>query len=109
MQYDPESILGDHLDVPGEVEAQAGDPIISDEDKAIRDWDLELIKLVAATGKTNIDEARIPVGTKWNLELLDSLLWEYDDHIIIEYLRYGWPINRDRGAGDPEPATSNHI
>ena len=36
---------------------------------------------------------RIPVISTWNLEFLDSILHDYHDRQILQYLRYGFPIN----------------
>ena len=35
----------------------------------------------------------------WNLDLLEKLLHEYKDKDILEFLRYGWPINHNGSTG----------
>ena len=45
---------------------------------------------VRASGKPNYLGARVPVPTHWDLDLLESLLEDYD----IDFLRYGWPMSR---------------
>ena len=37
----------------------------------------------------------MPVATYWDLDLLDSLLQDYDDRIVVEFLCYGWPMSRN--------------
>ena len=36
----------------------------------------------------------MPVPTHWDLDLLKSLLEDYDDKLIVDFLRYGWPMSR---------------
>ena len=49
---------------------------------------------VRASGKPNYLEARVPVPTHWDLDLLDSLLEDYADKLVVDFLRYGWPMSR---------------
>ena len=37
----------------------------------------------------------MPVPTHWDLDLLDSLLQDYDDRMMVEFLCYGWPMSRN--------------
>ena len=55
---------------------------------------LQTIILVRASGKPNYLEARVPVPTHWDLDLLDSLLEDYEDKLVVDFLRYGWPMSR---------------
>ena len=55
---------------------------------------LQTIFLIRASGKPNYLEARVPVPTHWDLDLLESLLEDYDDKLIVDFLRYGWPMSR---------------
>ena len=52
--------------------------------------------------------ARIPVKSNWNLELLESLLQDYEDKELVEWLRYGWPTGRLPTLEDPDISTKNH-
>ena len=36
----------------------------------------------------------MPVPTHWDLDLLESLLGDYDEKLIVDFLRYGWPMSR---------------
>ena len=55
---------------------------------------LQTIFSVRASRKPNYLCARVPVPTHWDLDLLDSLLEDYEDKLVVEFLRYGWPISR---------------
>ena len=55
---------------------------------------LQTIFLVQASGKPNYLCARVPVPTPWDFDLLDSLLEDYEDKLVVEFLRYGWPMSR---------------
>ena len=35
----------------------------------------------------------MPVPTHWDLDLLGSLLEDYEDTLVVEFLRYGWPMS----------------
>lgn len=63
---------------------------------------------VIESGKYNRYGLRIPVNTKWNLDLLESLLQGYDDIEVVEWLRYGWPIDRAHDYPDPVIHITNH-
>ena len=59
-------------------------------------------------GYPNAWGARIPLETNWNLELLASLLEGYEDKVVVDWLRYGWPISRSPNWKDPIPTFKNH-
>ena len=50
-------------------------------------------RITRKTGKPNHEEAKIQVNQDWNFEILEKWLQEYEDKEIIEYLKYGWPLN----------------
>ena len=50
-------------------------------------------RIVCETGKANYLEAKIPVNNTWDLNLLEKWLEGYHDNMLINYLRYGWPLN----------------
>ena len=72
------------------------------------DKDIELHEQVLSEGYPNRWGARRPVETKWNLELFQELLREYDDKEVIEWMKYGWPAGRLPTLGDPQRSQSNH-
>ena len=47
-----------------------------------------------ASGKPNYLELRVPVPTHWDLDLLENLLKNYNDKLIVDFLRYGLPTSR---------------
>ena len=49
---------------------------------------------VRASEKPNYLGARIPIPTHWDLDLLESLLEDYEDKLVVEFLRYGWLMSR---------------
>ena len=49
---------------------------------------LQMIFSVREMGKPNYLGARVPVPTHWDLDLLDSLLQDYD-RMVVEFLCYG--------------------
>ena len=59
-------------------------------------------------GYPNAWNARIPVKSGWNLELMDSLLVNYEDREVVSWLKYGWPISRPPNIPDPMPTFKNH-
>ena len=56
---------------------------------------LQCIQAVQESGLYNFQGCRIPVGSHINIQLLDGLLTEYHDREILDFLQYGWPIERD--------------
>ena len=48
---------------------------------------------VTASGKPNYLEARVPVPTHWDLDLLESLLEDYEDKLVVDFLNYRWPLS----------------
>ena len=38
--------------------------------------------------------AKVPVPTPWDLNLLENLLADYEDKLVVDFLRYGWPMSR---------------
>ena len=55
---------------------------------------LQTIFLVQASRKCNYLCARVPVPTHWDLVLLGSLLEDYKNKLVVDFLRYGWPMSR---------------
>ena len=55
---------------------------------------LQTILSVRASSKPNYLVARVPVHTHWDLDLLENLLADYEDKLVVDFLRYGWPMSR---------------
>ena len=70
--------------------------------------DIQRAHKVINSGVCNRFGCRILVKSNWNLLLMDSLLTDYDDRDVLEWLKFGFPISRDDDAPDPIPATLNH-
>ena len=62
-------------------------------------------RVVRETGKENFEEAKIIVNSNWNLDKLEEWLGEsYEDKDVINYLKYGWPLNaHDTDSQDKIP------
>ena len=56
--------------------------------------DLHLAEMVRQFSYPKRYGARIPVKSKWNIELLSSLLQDYSDFEMVEWLRFGWPVRK---------------
>lgn len=63
---------------------------------------------VIESGTFNRYGVRQLVSTKWNLDLLETMLIGYDDSEVVEWLRYGWPVSRPWDAPDPTLIITNH-
>ena len=50
-------------------------------------------RVVRITNKANHEEARIEVNSNWNLDLMNNMLDGYHDKKVIDYLKFGWPLN----------------
>ena len=55
------------------------------------DNNVEYFLQVRASGKYNFLLCRIPVNFKINFDRFNSLLSDYNDKIITDYLKYGFP------------------
>ena len=67
-----------------------------------------LHNLVYASGQPNFLGARLPVPTSLNLSLWRSLLTEYSDVVVCDYLEFGWPIGYDYHGVLPSSDFRNH-
>ena len=83
---------GEELDTPHKVEDQLWDPL--EVDSVSLQW-LDIIKKVTSTGQYNYLGAKIRVNFQWNADLLEGLLVDYYDKQIIQFLKYGFPVDRD--------------
>ena len=69
---------------------------------------VQLCHEVMTRGYPNAWGAQIPLDTKWNLELLDSLLINYHDRQEVEWLKFAWPLSRPPNWENPVPTFINH-
>ena len=56
---------------------------------------LQIAEVVMQDGRPNVLGCRIPLKSNWNFQLLDSLCESRYDCEIVQFLRYGWPLNRE--------------
>ena len=56
---------------------------------------VELVNQVRAGGGPNVYNARIPVESKWNLQLMNQLAESTSDREVVQMLTFGWPFNHD--------------
>ena len=75
---------------------------------ANNDSDIARHEQVFQKGYPNRWGARIPINSRWNLDLMESLLKDYEDKEVVEWLRYGWPTGSLPTLAPPEMATRNH-
>ena len=52
-------------------------------------------RLVRESEVHNYKKERIPVNTNWNLEVLEEMLCNYEDKEVLEFIKFGWPLNAD--------------
>ena len=64
---------------------------------------VHLCQEVMRLGFPNAWRARIPIYSRWNLQLLSALLTNYEDREIVMYMKYGWPISRPPTGQTPPP------
>lgn len=68
--------------------------------------DLHIVDKVRAWGRPNVFGARIKLKSCWNFDLMESLTTSVADREVIEFLKFGWPVNY---SGNNPPITlANH-
>ena len=72
------------------------------------DEDVRLHNEVLKGGYPNRWGARRPVTTRWNLELLEELLIDYEDKEVVEWIKFGWPVGRLPTLQEPAITNKNH-
>ena len=71
---------------------------LSDED--LQRYYIQCNKEILASGTFNAACCRFPVPTTWNVERLEVLLEEYHDKEILDFIKYGWPIDLKHVPGN---------
>ena len=62
------------------------------------------------SGKPNFAYCKIPVRSNFNIQLWEQLLEDYHDKIVVEFLKYGWPLNYIKDTlPDPPTRRQNHL
>ena len=60
--------------------------------------DQVLHHIVRRSGKYNFCGLRIPLASNWNFTLMENLCTSHYDRRIMNFLKYGWPVNFQPGA-----------
>ena len=108
-EYAPE-FLDTDLDIPDVVvEQEFFQHFVQQERMNANLHDIMLAYKVIESGKPNRYSCRIPLDSIWKLDTFTTMLFEYEDLEVIEWLRYGFTVSRDEKAKDPTPASSNHL
>ena len=55
-------------------------------------------RITRQSGKENFEGGRIPVNDQWDLNHMEQWLEGYDDANVMEFIRYGWPLNNEATA-----------
>ena len=56
---------------------------------------VELHRLVENSGKHNFEAVRIPIHSELQINKWEEYLFDYYDNRVVEFLKYGWPLNFD--------------
>ena len=59
---------------------------------------VEMVEYIRSWNLPNVLGARVPIVSKWNLQLASQLAESQSDREVVQYLRYGWPLNHDGRA-----------
>ena len=52
--------------------------------------------------------SQVPLKPSWNLDLLESLLADYHDQDLLQWMRHGWPVSRLPTLQDPTVNNKNN-
>lgn len=73
-----------------------------------KDYDVMLAELVQQSGIFNFAGPKIPVTSGWNTDLFSQLLSGYGDAQVIQFLKYGWPVDRNANCTLSTAVPQNH-
>lgn len=71
-------------------------------------YDIKLAELVIQSRKYNYEGLRIPLKTRWNTDLLAEMLQGCPDEEVLQFIKFGWPIDRDNDLEVPDAEGRNH-
>ena len=54
---------------------------------------LKANNIIANSGKINAESCKIRVPSFWNVELFEELLYGYENQDIVQYMKFGWPVD----------------
>ena len=97
-----------------EVQEHGQGPKIEYEPYWVQEWlvkqdeDIARYDRVMKGGYPNRWGAQVVVRSKWNLQLMEQWLIDYEDKEVVQWLRYGWPTGRLPTMESPSLANKNH-
>ena len=72
------------------------------------DTDIRRHNKVRRLGYPNRWGAQVEVKSRWNLEIMQHWLQDYEDKEVVEWIRYGWPTGRLPTLPPPHISDKNH-
>lgn len=108
FQYDPEMISKLGNTQAAQLIEDGVNNCITGDGNTDNAEDIMIANVVAATQMFNFQQARIVVNKKWNTDLFEQLLEGYEDQQVVEFAKYGWPIDRDGTVPLPAVSGRNH-
>lgn len=63
--------------------------------------------LASQSPQPNAYGAKIPVSSQLNISVWRHYLTDYVDHVVVNFLQFGWPINYTSSVL-PQPTHTNH-
>ena len=69
---------------------------------------LDLASAVEASGVPNYKGMRVPLPSSFNLKYIEKEIQDYNDQILLDYLRFGFPLGINKDRDIKNNATENH-
>ena len=63
--------------------------------------------LALTSPQPNAYGAKLPVSSQLNISVWRHYLTDYVDHVVVDFLQFGWPINY-KSSFLPQPTHTNH-
>lgn len=105
FQYDPElAIRLEETDLDYTTKESINKVNLTENNK----YDVQLAQLIVDSQKYNFEGMKIPLRTRWNTDVFSQLMGEDGDQQVIQFIKYGWPIDRERNLTIPDAKGRNH-
>ena len=88
----------DLSDLPCDLPVNMNDPIEY----------LRVVDLVLASGLPNYKSARIPLPSGFNWDYIEQQIQDYHDKIVLDYIKFGFPLSINPDCSIRSNATDNH-
>ena len=69
---------------------------------------LRVVDLILASGLPNYKSVRIPLPSGFNWDYIEQQIQDYHDKIILDYIKFGFPLSINRDCSIRSNATDNH-